>query len=202
MQVFQSDSLLHLSILELDRSVAVVAVCVVVGKHMERLVVPVLGQQPTRGPAVRVSQLRQYTQSSGNDLLRNPPNECELNNGKDTLDKGRNSPGPGVGNVLSAKSQPATDQGTKVPQAVVDGCNPGTMLGMRNFGNKHRAGELRQGVAQTHKETGALVLWAAHGGGLNSGGDDHNDTPNSDRGFTTKSIAEEGHNGKRNDGTD
>ena len=70
--------------------------------------------------------------------------------------------------MLCAKSQPATDQGTQVPQAVVYGSDPGTVLRMRDLGNKHRAGELSQGVAQTHKETGALVLWSAHGGGLDS----------------------------------
>jgi hypothetical protein len=104
--------------------------------------------------------------------------------------------------VLCAKSQPATDQGTQIPQAVVYGSDPGTVLRMGDFGNKHRAGELSQGVAQTHKETGALVLWSAHGGGLDSSSNNHDDTSNSNRCLATKSIAEEGYNGERNDGTD
>lgn len=138
----------------------------------------------------------------GANSLRDPPDEGKLNDREDTLEEGRDSPGPGVGNVLCAKSQPATDQGTKVPQAVVNGSDPGTVLRMRNFGDEHRAGELSQGVAQTHKETSALVLWSAHRGGLNSSSNNHDDTANGDRGLATKSIAKEGYNGERNDGTD
>lgn len=50
MQELHVDSLLHFSILEHDSGVAFVAVSVVVGEHVERLVVPVLRQQPTWGP--------------------------------------------------------------------------------------------------------------------------------------------------------
>lgn len=104
--------------------------------------------------------------------------------------------------MLCSKSQPTTDQGTKIPQAVVDGSDPSTMLRMRDFGDKHRAGELSHGVAETHEETSTLVLWAAHGGGLNGGGNDHNNTTDSDGSFAPKLIAEPRYNGERNDGTD
>lgn len=104
--------------------------------------------------------------------------------------------------MLCAKSQPTTDQGTKIPQAVVDGGDPGTMLRMRDFGDKHWAGELSHGVTETHEETGALILWAAHSGGLNGGGNDHDDATNSDGGFAPILIADKRYNGERNDGTD
>lgn len=118
------------------------------------------------------------------------------------MDEGRDSPGPGAIDVLCAKSQPTADQGTEIPQAVVDGGDPGTMLRMRDFSDEHRAGELSHGVAETHEETGALVLWAAHGRGLNGGGSDHDDATNSDGGFTPKPITEPRYNGERNDRTD
>jgi len=182
-QEFNADSLLHLSILEHDSGVAVVVVGMVVGKHAERLVVPVLGQQPTWG-------------------FRDPPDEGELDDGEDTLDQGWDSPGPGAGDVLSAESQPTTDQGTKIPQAVVDGGDPSTMLRVSDFGDKHRAGELSHGVAETHEETGTLILWAAHGGGLDSGGDNHDDATSSDGSLAAKLVADERDNRERDDGTD
>jgi hypothetical protein len=118
------------------------------------------------------------------------------------LDEGGDSPGPSAVNVLCAKSQPPTDQGTEIPQAVVDGGDPGTMLRMRDLGDKHRAGELSHGVAETHEETAALILWAAHRRCLNGGGNDHDDATNSDGCFTTILIAKPWYNGERNDGTD
>jgi hypothetical protein len=136
------------------------------------------------------------------NLLGNPEDEGELDDGEDTLDEGGDSPGPGVGNVLCTESQPTTDQGTKIPQAVVDCGNPGTMLRMSDLSNKHRAGELSHGVAETHEETGTLVLWAAHGGCLDGSGDDHDDTTGSDGCLTSEFVAEPRNNGKRNDGTD
>jgi len=72
-QEFNADSLLHLSILKHDSGIAVVIVGVVVSKHAESLIVPVLGQQPTWG-------------------FRDPPDEGELDDGEDTLDQGWDSP--------------------------------------------------------------------------------------------------------------
>lgn len=135
-------------------------------------------------------------------LLRNPPDEHELDDGEDTLNEGGDSPGPGVGDVLCAESQPTADQGTQVPQAVVDGSDLGTMLRVRNLGDEHRAGELSQGVAETHEETGALVLRTAHRSSLDSRSDDHDNATNGDGCLATELIAEERHNGERRDGTD
>jgi hypothetical protein len=136
------------------------------------------------------------------DLLRNPPKEHELSNGENSLKEGRDSPGPAVVDVLRAECQPTANERTKIPQAIVDGGDLSTMLRMRNFGDKHGAGELGQGVAETHEESGALVLWAAHRGGLDGGCDDHDDATNSDGSFTAKLVAEERNNGERNNGTD
>jgi hypothetical protein len=136
------------------------------------------------------------------NLLRDPPKEHELDDGEDALEESRDSPGPAVVDVLGAKSQPTANERTEIPQAVVDGGDLGTMLRMRNLGDEHGAGELSQGVTETHKETGTLVLWAAHGGGLDGGCDDHDNTANSDWGLTAKLVAQERNNGKRNNGTD
>ena len=201
MQELQADGLLHLSVLEHNSGVALIAVGMVFSEHLERLIIPVLGQQPTWGPASQ-SQRMARDISQYEDLLRNPPDEGELDDGKDTLDEGGDSPGPRVTDVLCAKCQPATDESTEIPQAVVDGGDPGTMLRMRDLGDEHRAGELSHGVAETHEEARALVLWATHSGGLNGSGDDHDNATNGDGVLATKLVAEPRHDGERNDATD
>lgn len=135
------------------------------------------------------------------NILRDPPEKCQLNHGEDTLEKSRDSPRPVVGDVLCAESQPTTDQGSEVPQAVIDSGDPGTMLRMSDLSDKQRARRLSHRVAETHEETGSFVLWETHSSGLDGGGGNHDDATDGDWGLTAKPVAEERHNGKRRDGT-
>ncbi len=64
-QEFHANGLFHLGIFEHDGRVTVIAIGVVVGKHAERFIIPVLGKQPTRGSIVYKVRSRR-----NNSLLR------------------------------------------------------------------------------------------------------------------------------------
>ena len=150
----EADRLLDLAELELDGGIVDVAVGVVLGKHVEGLLVPVLGHQVAGG-------------------LRDPVDEGQLDDGGKSLEQGRHAPRPVALGVVGAEGNPGDDytqslanlcrweilsmekptQGTDVPQAVVDGGETGTVLGMADLGEKHRGRDLSQAVAETKQST-------------------------------------------------
>ena len=73
------------------------------------------------------------------NILRDPPNEHQLNDGEEPLEEGGKSPGPVASNVRRAKCEPSADESSKVQQAVVHGGDPSAMLRMSDLGEEQRA---------------------------------------------------------------
>ena len=76
------------------------------------------------------------------NILRDPPDENQLNDGEDALKERGKSPGPVTSNVCRAKCEPSADESSDIPQAVVYCGNPGAMLRVGDLGEKHWAREL------------------------------------------------------------
>jgi len=180
---FEADGLLDLLVLELDQRVVDVAVSVVLSENLKGLLGPLLGEQPTR-------------------RFGDPEDEHELDDGGESLDQSRDSPRPVVVNVLSAERDPRANQGTDIPQAVVDGSDTSAVLRVADLSKEQRSGELGERVAETHEETGALEHGQVDGGSLDGGGNDHDGATDDDGHTTTVVIRDEGHDGKRDERTD
>jgi len=110
---FHADSLLDFAVLELDGRVVPVAVGVVLGEDIKGLLVLILGNQETGG-------------------LGDPVDESELNERWESLQEGRNTPGPFVAHEIGSEGNPGDDY---VPKLLVTlesqlgtGKNPATYL--------------------------------------------------------------------------
>ena len=113
----EADGLLDLLVLELHQRVVDVAVGVVLSENLQGLLGPLLGEQPTR-------------------RLGDKPDGGQLNDGRCSLSKSGNAPAPVTVDALGTKSQPGANDGTNVPQAIVDRSDTSTMLRVAKFGEK------------------------------------------------------------------
>lgn len=179
----QAEGLLDFLVFELDGGVVSIAVGMVFGQDSESLLVALLADQPTRG-------------------LGDPEDEGELDNRRSSLGQGRQTPCPISTDTLGTECQPGTDDGTNIPEAVVDGGNTATMLRMAQLGKQKRRGQLGQRVAKTHEEAASHEVVEVLSSSLNGSTNDHNDTADGNRSLTAKVIRNEGSNGKRGDRTD
>jgi hypothetical protein len=143
----KADGLLDLFVLELNQRIVDVAVGVVFSEHLQRIFSPLLGEQPTW-------------------RLGDPEDEHELDDGGKGLDESRDSPRPIVVHVLCAERDPRANQRTNVPETVVDGRDTRTVLGMADFGEQQRSGQLGERVSETHEETGTLEHGEVDSGSL------------------------------------
>lgn len=132
--LLQADGGLDLSELKLDSGVVRVATAVPLREHGKSLLVTVLVDEITR-------------------RLGNPPDESELNDGRHNLDEGDGPPRPVVVNTGSTPANAGHNQGTQVPQAIVDGGDRTTVLRMADFGEQQRRSHLSQRVTETENET-------------------------------------------------
>jgi hypothetical protein len=180
---FKTEGLLDLGILELNGRVVDVAVGVVLAQHGERLFVALLGDQPTR-------------------RLGDPVDENELDDRGSGLGKGRNTPAPVVVNTLGAECQPCADNGTNVPETVVDGRDTSAVLRMADFSEQQRRRKLSQGVAETHEETSTHEVVQVLSRSLNGGAYKHNETSTNDCPLSSESVGDEWSHRKRGNGTD
>lgn len=92
--VLEADRLLDLAELELDGGVVHVAVGVVLGEDVQRLVVLILGHQVA-------------------GRLRHPEDEGELDDGGDRLEQGRNAPRPVAVQEVGAEGNPSHDYASR-----------------------------------------------------------------------------------------
>lgn len=170
--VLHADGLLDLAELELNERVVLVAVGVVLGEDVEGLLVLLLGDEVTGG-------------------LGDPVDEDELDDRGEGLDEGGDTPRPLVVGVLGAERQPGDNQGTDVPEAVVDGGETGTMLRVAQLGEKHRGGDLGEGVAETEEDTATHEGAHVGAGTLEDGTDDHDNAADGDGELTTEVIGDD-----------
>jgi len=131
--LLDADGLLDLLELELDGGVVGITASVPLGKHVEGLLMAVLVDQVTRG-------------------LGDEPDESDLDQRRDDLDEGDGPPRPVALDVGSAPSDAGHEQGTQVPQAVVDGRDRTTVLRVANLREQQRRGHLSERVAETQDE--------------------------------------------------
>lgn len=169
----EADGLLDLAELKLDGGVVGVAVGVVLGEDVEGLVVLVLGDQKT-------------------GRLGNPPDTEELDDGGESLEQGGNAPRPVVVDVVGAEGQPGDNEGTDVPQAVVDGGETSAVLRMSELSEKHGGGDLGEGVAKAEHGTATHKGIEVLGGGLENGTDDHDNAANDDGELAAEVVGKEG----------
>lgn len=169
----EPEGLLDLVELELDGGMVGVAVCVILGEDGQGLVVLILGHQVTR-------------------RFGHPEDEEELDHRGKGLEEGRNTPGPVALEVIGAKADPGDNQGTDVPQAVVDGGQTPTVLRVSQFGEKHGRAELRERVAEAEQETAAHESAHVLASGLKNGTDDHDRASQGDGDLTAEAVGDDG----------
>lgn len=136
--LLHQDGLLDLAVLELDGGVVVVAAGVVLGQDGQCLFGPVLVDEESGG-------------------LGDEPDTDELNDRGDDLDEGDGAPAPVVVDVGSTPADTGDNQGSQVPQTVVDGGDGTTVLGMADLGKQEGRGHLSEGVAETENESAANI---------------------------------------------
>jgi hypothetical protein len=179
----EAEGLFDLSEFELNRSVVGITVGVVLGEDRKGFLVPLFGDQPTW-------------------RLGDEPDSSQLDEGRRGLGKSGNAPAPIAIDALGTESQPSANDGTNVPQAVVDGGDTSTMLRVAEFGEKQGRRQLSQRVSETHKETSTHKVVKVLSGGLNASCDDHDNTSEGDACSTSETIGNEGSDGKRSNRTD
>jgi hypothetical protein len=76
------------------------------------------------------------------------------------------------------------------------------MLWVAEFGKEQGRRQLSKRVSETHKETSTHEVIEVLSGSLDGGGDDHDNTSQSNAGAASKAIGNEGSDGKRGNRTD
>jgi hypothetical protein len=180
---FQTEGLLDLGILELHCRVVDVAIRVVLAEDVECLFVALLCDQPTW-------------------RLGDPEDEDELDDGGERLSKGRNAPRPIGIDTLGAKSQPGADNGTHIPETVVDGSDTASVLRVANLSKQERRGELGKRVSETHEESTGHEIVEVLSTGLDTGSNNHDHTSNGNGGLTSEMIGDVRSDWERSNGSD
>jgi len=154
----------------------------VLGKHFEGAVVFVLGHQVTR-------------------RLRHPVNEENLDSGGESLEDGGNSPGGISASEVGTERDPGHKESTHVPETIVDGGQPSTMLGMANLCQKHRGSELSKGISEAKHHTATHEGSKVVGSTLNNGTRNHDKTSDSNWDLAAHVVSEDRDEGNRDQAT-
>ena len=128
------DSGLDLLILVLDKRILVIPIGMVISQNLERLLVPLLMNQPTWG-------------------FRAEVDEEDLEDGREGLEDGRETPRPVALHAESTESRPGGNDGTRVPERVVCRGQGSAVGGVGNLGNQHGGGHGSEGETETNEET-------------------------------------------------
>lgn len=108
------------------------------GENRQSILVPVLVHEVTWG-------------------LGDPPNEGQLDDRGHNLDEGDGPPRPVAVDAGSSPTNAGNDQGTQVPQAVVDGSHGTTVLRVADLSEEKGGSHLSEGVAETEDEATSQV---------------------------------------------
>jgi hypothetical protein len=173
----EAKGLLDLGVLELNSCVVHVTVGVVRSKHLESLLVPLLTDQPTWRLGDKVY-------------------EGQLDDGGKSLSECGNAPAPVTVDALGAESQPGADDGTNVPQAVVDTSDTRTMLRVADLGEEQRRRQLGKRVTKTHQETTTHEVSKVLSSSLDGSTDNHDKASDDNSRFAAKAIGNERSNRK------
>lgn len=160
-----------------------VTVGVVPSENLEGLVVLVLGNQVTR-------------------RLWDPPDEAELDQRGESLEKSRDSPRPLVAEVVCAKRQPRDEEGADIPETVVNRCQTGSVLRVANLRQERGRCQLREGVAETHEETTSDEDPKSVTSTLHDSSHDHDHTANNNGNLAAKVVGEPWDDSNRSDTAD
>lgn len=154
----------------------------VVGKHRLGLLVALLGDQPTW-------------------RLRDPPDEAKLDSRRKTLKNGDDPPRPVALDVGSSPTDEGNEEGTQIPETVVDGGEDWAMLRMANLGQKNGRAHLSEGVTETENETTSEVDLPCGGETRDEATSNHDSAARGDGNLTTKSLSVEWDDEKRDNGS-
>lgn len=167
------DGLLDLAVLELHGRVLQVTVGVVLAEDLQRLLVPVLCNQVT-------------------GRLGDEPDEGKLDDGREGLKKGGDSPGPVIEEIVRAEGEPGHEEGADIPKTVVDSGQAGSVLGVAELSEEHGRRQLRKGVAEAEQEAAAHKDRKMTSCTLHDGARNHDDTADDDWYLSSKVVGEEG----------
>jgi len=104
------------------------------------------------------SLLRLATRDEETRGLINNPHEDELKDGRESLDEGRHTPRPLGLDVEGTECEPCGNNGSDVPEGVVDGSEGSTVLGVGQLGNEHGRTTLGDRDTETNDES---ETWSA-----------------------------------------
>jgi hypothetical protein len=167
-----SDRVPHLLVLELHSCVVLVTVGVVVCKHVESLVVALLGNEPSR-------------------RLGDPEDETQLDDGWETLEDSDGSPGPLTVGLRGTPGDPGDEESAQVPETVVDGGENSTVLRVADLSEQNGRAHLRETVSETENQTTSEVDVPVGGKGRNDRSNDHDGTADGNWDLTSEPLSDE-----------
>lgn len=201
------DGVTDLAEFELNSRVLRVAVGMILGKDGECLILAVLGNEVARRLGdpwkMDIMSAGYFQQKSSRRIRRLTPQDNQLDETRHALEDSREAPLPlALGHILESKAEPVHDDGAAVPQAVVDGREAGSVLGVANLRDEHGRGDLCERVAEADDGTtaskGAVVLCSSLEGSSHS----HDYETKSDARTSAPAVADDRHERDRNDGSD
>jgi len=154
-----------------NEGVSIVTTSVPESEDLPSFLLLALGDQPTR-------------------RFGDEPDKDNLGNGGESLESGRNTPCPGVLNLESAKGGPCGDNGTGVPERVVERGQLGTLGWIGEFGNEERGSVGSEGETEPDEETSTNEHSDGLGSGLNASRGNHDTCTEEDGGAATETIRE------------
>lgn len=81
------------------------------------------------------------------------PKEDKLKEGGRSLKDGGYTPGPFIADEIRAKGRPSDDERASIPQTVIDRGHTSAMLGVADFREQHRGGNLSKRIPKTKEDT-------------------------------------------------
>jgi len=124
--------------------------------------------------------------------LWHPEDERQLNGRRQTLEKGDGPPRPLVVSLRRAPCNPSNEDGSHVPQTVVDSSKLSAVLGVTNLGEEDRRAHLGETVAETQNKTTSHIDLPVGSEGRDESTSDHYGTANGDGNFSTPPFGGEG----------
>lgn len=132
----ESESLLDFVVLESNKWVIKVTTSVVPGDDLLAALILALVDQPTRG-------------------LGEEPDEQELDDGREGLEDGGDTPGPVGVDAEGTESRPSSNDRAREPEGIVERGKRGTVGWVGNLSDQERRSHLCEGSAETDQETRA-----------------------------------------------
>lgn len=169
--VLESESLLDFVVLESDKRVRDITVCVPPGDDVLGLFVTALVDQPTRG-------------------FREEPDEEDLDDGGQTLESRGDTPRPIVIDTEGTESGPSSNDGAREPEGVIERGKRSTLSWVGDLGDEKRGSHLCEGGTETDEETRSNEHAEVLGGGLEDSTNQDDSSTEDNASFAAETVSD------------